>query len=551
MNQKLEQSLQIRKFNPGTFQSDREVMRQFVVRNSELDLLMEVLRGNLHSPSCQHVLLHAPRGRGKTMMLARVAAELRTNGDLSSLLLPVRFMEESHEVFSLADFWLETLFHLARELAVPDPGFSRELHDVHRHLAEDWDARDLEERARATVLEAADRLGKRLVLMVENLQDLIGDVGDDFGWRLRKTLQTEPQIILLATATCRFKELDNAEHAFFELFRVVHLEPLDTEDCRRLWKLASGKKAKKRGVRPLQILTGGDPRLLVMIGEFARHRSLRQLMEELVRLLDDHTEYFRGHLETFAKTERRVYIALIDLWQPSTTAEIASRARLDIRSVSSLLGRLVVRGAVVFEGGGRTRTYAAAQRLYSIYYKLRRERDEASVVRNLIYFMAVFYSTDELNAWGHTLELESRASPMIREGLKLAAAESPQIGELLSVSEWAGALQAESTAKFTDPENVQHRIEEFLSAFKEGDSRKILQIAERSLSSLQAGEVEASDDELSFTLFSKAFAHRKLGEAVPEMAAYDELIDRFLGNFDPPSSENCRRCLSVQGNKAG
>ena len=36
--------------------------------------------------------------------------------------------------------------------------------------------------------------------------------------------------------------------------------------------------------------------------------------------------------------------------------------------------------------------YVASERLYSIYYKLRRERDEAAVVANLIYFMAVFYS---------------------------------------------------------------------------------------------------------------------------------------------------------------
>ena len=31
------------------------------------------------------------------------------------------------------------------------------------------------------------------------------------------------------------------------------------------------------------------------------------------------------------------------------------------------------------------------ERLYGIYYKLRRERDEAAIVRNLIHFMAVFY----------------------------------------------------------------------------------------------------------------------------------------------------------------
>ena len=112
----------VRKFNPGTLQSDREVIEQFVVREPELQTVLDVLRGNIDSPSCQHVLVVAPRGRGKTMLLARAAAELRTNEEFSKFLLPVRFMEESLEIFNLADFWLETLFHLAGEIADTHPG---------------------------------------------------------------------------------------------------------------------------------------------------------------------------------------------------------------------------------------------------------------------------------------------------------------------------------------------------------------------------------------------------------------------------------------------
>ena len=48
-------------------------------------------------------------------------------------------------------------------------------------------------------------------------------------------------------------------------------------------------------------------------------------------------------------------------------------------------------GAVVRTGTGRKRLYAVAERLYSIYYKLRRERDEGTMVQNLVRFMTVFY----------------------------------------------------------------------------------------------------------------------------------------------------------------
>ena len=90
----------IRTFNPGTFQSDQEVIEQFVVREHELAAVLEILRGNVDADSCQHTLIVAARGRGKTMLLARVAAELRTNPGLSTHLRPIRFMEESHEIFS-------------------------------------------------------------------------------------------------------------------------------------------------------------------------------------------------------------------------------------------------------------------------------------------------------------------------------------------------------------------------------------------------------------------------------------------------------------------
>ena len=413
----------IRKFNPGTFQSDDEVIRQFVVRQRELDVVLDVIRGNIDSPSCQHVLLVAPRGRGKTMLLARVGAELRTDSVLSERLFPVRFMEESQEITTLADFWLDALFHLARATASVNLEFSRELRATHADLIARWRDSDIAGRVQAAVLEAADRLGRRLVLMVENLQALSGDVDGDFGWQLRKTLQSEPQVMLLATATSRFKGLDDATQPFFEMFRIVDLEPLNTDACRRLWNMVSGDAQTNRAITPLRILTGGNPRLLIIVATCARHRSLRQLLEELVALVDDHTEYFRSHLEHIAKTERRVYLAVIDLWQASSAQEIAERARMDVRTVSALIARLVDRGAVLVEGTGRKRKYAAAERLYSIYYKLRRERDEAGLVRNLVQFMTVFYHDNELPEMVGMWRVEAAQSPAIREGLERALAD--------------------------------------------------------------------------------------------------------------------------------
>ena len=489
----------IRKFNPGTFQSDEEVIRQFVVRKRELALVLEVLSDNLDAPSCQHTLLVAPRGRGKTMLLARVAAELRTRSALAERLLPVRFMEESQEILDSGDFWLEALFHLAAETAKSDSALAQELRAAHEDLAARWRGDELDLRARSTVLDAADRLGRRLVLMVENLQDLCGDVDDDFGWKLRAVLQTEPQIMLLATATSRFKELDDPAQPFFELFRTLRLERLATGECRRLWHVVSGDDVIERQIRPLQILTGGNPRLLVIVAQFARHRSLRQLMEELVTLIDDHTEYFRSHLQGIAKTERRVYLAVIDLWQPSSTAEITARSRLDVRTVSAMLGRLANRGAVSVEGSGRKRWYSAVERLYSIYYKLRRQGDEAAVIQNLIRFMTAFYSGPELADTIGKISIEATREPAIREGIERAGAEDPQIAELFS--------------GFSQP-------------------------------SID----EVSESTTARTLFGKALIHSNRGEyTAAALNIYDELVERYGESEIPEVQEAVAKALVNKG----
>ena len=568
MNTALDQP--IRKFNPGTFQSDDEVVRQFVVRQRELGLVLEVLRGNIDSPSCQHALIVGPRGRGKTMLLARVEAELRTDAALSERLFPVRFMEESQEITTIADFWLEALFHLAHAIASGNPELSRELFSTHADLTARWRDTNMEECARAAVLEAAAGMGRKLVLMVENLQALCNEVDEDFGWQLRKTLQSEPQVMLLATATSRFKGLDEAAQPFFELFRIVALEPLDTDECRRLWTMASGDAQTHREIKPLRILTGGNPRLLIIVATFARHRSLRQLLEDLVALIDDHTEYFRGHLTNFAPTERRVYLAVIDLWRPSGAQEIAARARKDIRTVSALIARLVDRGAILVEGTGRKRRYVAAERLYSIYYKLRRERDEADLVRNLVQFMTVFYSGEELANMAGTWRMEAEQSPAIREGLQraLSASDSQELQvqvakallfegithDLSNESEAALAAYDDLIARFGDSDSPELQVQVAEALLFKGVTYSQRDESEAALAAYDDLIARFGDSDspkiqvqVAQALLFKGITYGQRDKTEAELAAYDDLVARFGDNDSPELQVQVAEALLFKG----
>ena len=98
-------------------------------------------------------------------------------------------------------------------------------------------------------------------------------------------------------------------------------------------------RPQRQTIRPMEILTGGNPRLVAIVAGFAAGLSFRELMDDLLDLVDEHTEYFKSHIEALPAQERRVYLALADLWKPATTREIAERSRLETSKCSAQLAR--------------------------------------------------------------------------------------------------------------------------------------------------------------------------------------------------------------------
>jgi len=378
------------KYNPA-FITDDEMIESFVVRHDDLDLVLQVVRGNT-TGSNQHVLVTGPRGIGKTMLALRVVVEVRRDAELCERWHPIVFAEESYAVTTPGEFWLEAIFHIAEQ--TDDPRWR----GTYEELKAESDEIRLRERALAQLMDFADAQGKRLLLVVENLNMLLADqLSSDDAWVIRHTLANEPRIMLLATATQHCSEFENSEKALFEMFKPHELQPLDKGDCRKVWTQVVGREPPPGAIRPVQILTGGNPRLLTIISHFGAKLSLRELMRDLMQLVDDHTEYFKSHLDNLAPVERKAYLALADIWDPSTARQVAAAARLDVSKTSSLLNRLQNRGAVsVISQRGRKKLYQVAERMYNIYYLMRRRGTPSKRVEWFVRFMVSFYPGDEL-----------------------------------------------------------------------------------------------------------------------------------------------------------
>ena len=507
-----------RKFNPG-FLNNEELVASYCVRMTEFELLVEVLR-ECTGCSNPHQIVIGPRGSGKTSLLLRVAAEVDLDAALASRFFPVVFAEESYEVATAGEFWLECLTNLATQATRRE-----DAPDLHRTVDELRAIRDdqaLSDRCLGALLDFADREDKRLVLLVENLNMLFGDMADPdaAGWRLRKILQTEPRIIVFASATSRFDEIDNPDRALYDLFRVRTLRPLDRNQCAVLWETVSGRSPAPETIRPLEILTGGSPRLISIVARFGAGLSFRDLMTHLYDLIDDHTEYFKGHLESLPAQERRVYLALAALWKPATTREIADHARLETSTCSAQLARLGERGVVRVAGGSaRRKQYYLTERLYNIYYLLRRRRGPDRLVKALIHFMASYYSPPELK--DISARMVHDAAGLGTEMRSLHRIALAGLVELPSLAEYRDELLAMMPAGFVAvsgrgsvPEDVAQTT---AAGMRVDDDR-----AERS-----QGSPGESAERAARELFKTTAALNVLNRAEDTVEACDEVIRRF------------------------
>ena len=524
-------AVSIKKYNPG-FLSDEEVVASFCVRNAELRLLLESLQSSTGNSSV-HSLVIGPRGSGKTHLLLRVAAEIRRDPSLSGF-YPIVFAEESYEVSTIGEFWLECLDHLAEQAPEGERANLRLSYDDLRATVDD---RALADRCLGTLLDFADRQGKRVVLLVENLNMLFADMDDpDAGWRLRHTLQTEPRIVLLGSATSRFDEIDHPDHALYDLFRVITLRPLDTQECVALWEAVSGQPSTILAVRPLEILTGGNPRLLAIIALFSAGRSFRELKANLLDLVDDHTEYFKSHLESLPALERRVYLSLARLWKPATAREVADQCRTDVNKCSALLTRLMERGAVAVVGGTpRRRQYYLTERLYNIYYLLRRDSGSSQAVEALIDFMVCLYSPSEL--WEIVAEIyretkfpaadvqEPVAQVLINKAKLLAdignedgaIAIFEQVTDKLRMSKIAAHQNQAAVASVNKVLrlNLADRYDEGIRA------------CDQMMASFGTSREPAIVVMMAAALHSKGRAWDQLGDSSEAVYAYEQALDRF------------------------
>ena len=380
-------------YNPAQLTPD-ELKASFIARHETLAHLMRLLAEQKPGHPCQHVILVGPRGMGKTTLGLSFLQAVREDADLASRWQPVAFHEESYEIGSLGDLWLAALRHLTR--ATGEERWGECADGFHRDEA---DADRLAGLALASLLDFCDERRKRLILFVENLDMVLGQLRDEREVHaLRAALIEHAEILLVGSANTVFDAIQGYGEPFYEFFRLVTLPGLDRGECRQLLQTLSQRaKAGDRALldfdearlETIRHLTGGNPRLVVLACRMLLESPLGPVSEDLERLIDEQTPYFKARIETLPVQARIVFHCLAEAWSPLLAREVAARANLSSSHASAQLRQLTDKGYIreVRRSDEKRSRYEVGDRLYNLYYVVRFSRTGRTRLERLVEFL--------------------------------------------------------------------------------------------------------------------------------------------------------------------
>ena len=471
-------------YRSGVTSPDR-LRHTSVAREHVLDNSVESLRGSVGRKSKQHLLFIGPRGIGKTHLLDCIEDTVKEDETLSASYVIVRFPEESNRTLSFADF-LIGLCEILKDVVEDEPLWAELFAKVQ---TEEDNARVVDTLVPA--IREQNRQRKRtLLIMLENLGEIftrqIRDKNDLAS--LRKFFMGDNGCLLLATAPLHFDAITDVGQPFYDFFDIQILENLSFEGTVELirrnleWEkrddiLATFEKMRSR-LQALYQMTGGNPRLTMMLYELIAHESVTKVQDQFHLLLDRISPFYQDRLNDLPPGQRALLECLASMRnQEKTPAAIAARLRMSQQETSSLLRRLSdahYLRASQHPQDKRSRLYTIREGFFDIWLAMNLSRGARKRLPFLLEFFNLFYpNIDARNEKRHLLRAK-----LIEEGSVDAEKTLDYLSEVGDENERAAAKfdMASIFAGRGDAEQVAIYVREAAPLAGDGVSQSIARI---------------------------------------------------------------------------
>ena len=382
--------------SPGRLR-DTSVAREHIVDNA-----IESLRGSVGRKSKHHLLFIGPRGIGKTHLLSCIEDTVQSDETLSASVVVVRFPEESNRTLSFADF-LIGVCEILKDVVEDEPLWAELFARVQ---TEEDNARVVDILVPA-IREQNRQRNRTLLIMLENLGEILGrQIRDknDLG-SLRKFFMADNGCLLLATAPLHFDAITDVGQPFYDFFDIQILENLSFEETVEVirlnleWEERTDILETLEDMRPrlqaLYRMTGGNPRLTMMLYELIAHESVTSVQDQFHLLLDRISPFYQGRLNDLPPGQRALLECLASMRdQEKTPAAIAARMRMSQQETSSLLKRLTdahYLRADRHPQDRRSRLYTIREGFFDIWLAMNLSRGARKRLPFLLEFFSLFY----------------------------------------------------------------------------------------------------------------------------------------------------------------
>jgi tetratricopeptide (TPR) repeat protein len=402
------------KFTPSA--QDPQVLEAITVQREPLiKKLVEVALAA--EDSAPHQLLVGPRGIGKTHILSLVASRLRAEESSDSFTL-AWLEEDPWPIGSYGKLLAAILAQIAEERS--DPPLAARADEL--RASRDESGREAEEALRDAVG------GSRLVLLVENLDEIFRRIGANGQERLRAFIENWKRMLVIATAPQLFEGVQLHESPFYGFFAITHLEELNldsaTELMRRVAELRNDEKLveflgtdiARRRLAAVEALAGGHPRIWLLLSGCVSIQAIDELVPLFLEALDELTPYYQDRLRELGDQQQEIVVLLSEAGGALSNRALAERSGIAQNQVATILKQLAERGYVrraevseeIAEGDARLSYWELREPLMRLCLDVKQARGKP--LRMVVEFLRAWYGPrllDELAALPPSAKLAS------------------------------------------------------------------------------------------------------------------------------------------------
>lgn len=218
---------------------------------------------------------------------------------------------------------------------------------------------------------------------------------------------SDPFMMVIGSAVHVFDSLRSYDEAFFNCFGEVPLDRLSAQQVCELLNLRAKYDGNERflrelpqnqpKVRAIVHLSGGNPRLILMLYELLSQKQVTSVVQQLRRLVDELTPLLKHEMESLPPQQRKIIHALMELGGTAQPCALVAPTRLKLNTITEQLRRLKQAQILVMLGGGKGHPayYTVPDQLFGIWYQMRYLGQNRRRIELFVEVLRVWFEAEE------------------------------------------------------------------------------------------------------------------------------------------------------------